>query len=89
MPYMIPLLKLVVDPNIRSPQESGVLLSKLAMSGEFEGISGKYFEGNAPHSTSKDSHILKNQEDLWSWTVKRVAESEVEMRQFENFGQSK
>ena len=89
MPHIIPLLRRIVDPNIRSPKESGALLSRIAVSEQLKGVTGSYFEAGKERGTSKDSHIVANQEDLWNWTVNRVAESEEEKRQFNSFGDAK
>lgn len=46
-------------------------------------VGGKYYEGQKPIPSNKDSHVVEKQEDLWEWTVKRIAADENEWREFE------
>ena len=82
MPHMIPLLRMVVNPNIHTPRESGANLAWLATSPEMEGVSGRYYEGKKPIKSSVDSYDQKKQEDLWAWTIKTVAANKGEMEAF-------
>ena len=84
MPRMIWLLRILISPNIYSPQESGVSLARLAVGDDVKGVSGKYYEGQKQIPSSKDSEVVEKQEDLWDWTVQRVAKDEKERRQFES-----
>lgn len=47
-------------------------------------VSGKYYEGQRPIPSSKDSQMVEKQENLWEWTVERVAKDDQERRDFEN-----
>lgn len=84
MPRIIWLLRLLLFPNIHLPQESGASLARLAVGDDVKGVSGKYYEGQKPIPSSKDSQVVEKQEDLWQWTVKRVAQDEHERREFES-----
>lgn len=84
MPRIIWLLRLLLSPNIHLPQESGASLARLAVGDDVKGVSGKYYEGQKPIPSSKDSQVVEKQEDLWQWTVKRVAKDENERREFES-----
>ncbi|KFY18831.1 hypothetical protein V493_08316 [Pseudogymnoascus sp. VKM F-4281 (FW-2241)] len=83
LPRILPLLRLILNPNIHTPQESGANLARLAIGADVEGKSGVYFEGKKIISSSKDSYDESKQEDLWEWTIKATAASEDERRQFE------
>lgn len=82
IPLLIPLARKLVDPNIHTPKESGAALAKLATGSEFEGVSGKYFEGNKEIKSSVDSYKVESQEDLWTWTVENVSNGEEEKAKF-------
>ena len=84
LPRTIWLLRLLISPNIHSPQESGGSLALLAVGEDVKGVSGKYYEGKKQIPSSKDSEVVEKQEDLWEWTVKRVAKDEDERRKFES-----
>ena len=49
-----------------------------------KGVSGKYYEGQKQIPSSKDSQVVEKQDDLWEWTVKRVAKDESEQREFDS-----
>ena len=83
MPRTIWLLRLLVSPNIHLAKDSGAALARLAVGDDVKGVSGKYYEGNEPVASSKDSQVVEKQEDLWHWTVRRVAKDENERRKFE------
>lgn len=83
LPRIIPLLRLLITPNIHTPEESGASLAWLATGGEVEGKSGMYFEGSRAIESSVDSYREKKQEDLWRWTVDYLAEDEGEKARFE------
>lgn len=84
LPRTIWLLRLLISPNIYSPRESGGSLARLAVGDDVKGVSGKYYEGKKPIPSSKDSEVVEKQEDLWEWTVRRVAKDEDERRKFES-----
>ena len=84
LPRMIWLLRLLITPNIHLPQDSGASLARLAVGEDVKGVTGKYYEGQKPIPSSKDSYDREKQEDLWEWTVKRVAKDENEKREFES-----
>ena len=83
LPRMIWLLRLLITPNIHLPQESGASLARLAVGEDVKGVTGKYYEAQKPIPSSKDSYDLEKQEDLWEWTVKRIAKDDNEQREFE------
>ena len=84
LPRTMWLLRLLISPNIHSPRDSGGSLARLAVGDDVKGVSGKYYEGKKPIPSSKDSEVVGKQEDLWEWTVKRVAKDEDERRKFES-----
>lgn len=84
MPRTIWLLRLLISPNIHLPRDSGASLARLAVGDDVKGVSGKYYEGRKPIPSSKDSQVVEKQEDLWQWTVRRVAKDEAERRAFES-----
>lgn len=84
LPRTIWLLRLLISPNIHLPKESGASLARLAVGDDLKGVSGKYYEGQNPIPSSKDSEVVEKQEDLWEWTVKRIAKDESERREFES-----
>ena len=84
LPRSIWLLRLIIAPNIHLPQESGASLARLAVGEDAKGVTGKYYEGQKPIPSSKDSYVVEKQDDLWEWTVKRVAKDENERRQFDS-----
>lgn len=86
MPRIIPLMKLLLSPNIHSAAESGHALARLAVGADVSGVSGKYFEGLKEIKSSKDSYDEKKQEDLWNWTVKFLSNgNSAELERFEKF----
>jgi NAD(P)-dependent dehydrogenase (short-subunit alcohol dehydrogenase family) len=82
LPRILPLLRMLVNPNIHTPAESGAALARLAMGADVEGVSGKYFEGLREIPSSKDSYVREKQDDLWQWTVNHVAQSLEEASRF-------
>ncbi|KIW81633.1 hypothetical protein Z517_04659 [Fonsecaea pedrosoi CBS 271.37] len=80
LPSLIPLLRLVLSPNIHRPAESGAALAWLALDDEASGV---YFEGRRQIKSSVDSYDEAKQEELWWWTVRTLASDEQERRLFE------
>ncbi|KAH7382923.1 hypothetical protein BKA64DRAFT_172824 [Cadophora sp. MPI-SDFR-AT-0126] len=83
VPLLTPLARILIHPNTHTPKESGAALAKLATDSEFEGVSGKYFEGTREIESSVDSYKVELQEDLWRWTVDHVSEGAEEKRKFD------
>lgn len=84
IPRILPLLRFFLrNDNIHTAQESGEALAWVALSPDVEGMSGVYFEGKKTIESSQDSHDLKKQEDLWTWTINNITTSEEEARSFE------
>lgn len=69
MPRMIPLLRVLVTPNVHTPAESGQALASSAVGSNSKGNNGVYFEGMKQIKSSKDSYDEGKQEDLWKWTT--------------------
>ncbi|KAL5333464.1 NAD(P)-binding protein [Aspergillus crustosus] len=82
LPRILPLLRLLVSPNIHTPAESGAALARLAVGADLEGVSGKYFEGRKEIPSSVDSYVEDKQEDLWRWTVDYLAQGPEELAKF-------
>jgi NAD(P)-dependent dehydrogenase (short-subunit alcohol dehydrogenase family) len=85
LPRMLPLMRLVISPNIHTAKESGVALARLAIGEEegVRGVSGRYFEGRREIKSSVMSYDETKQEDLWAWTLKYLAEGEEEKGRWE------
>ena len=83
IPWITPLLRLLIGPNVHTPEESGANLAWLTTATEAVEVNGGYFEGRTKKASSKDSQDEAKQEDLWGWTVKTVAVSEEERRGFD------
>lgn len=81
LPYIMPVFRYLVMANIHSPQESGSALADLAVGGVPE--SGTYWEGKKVIKSSELSYDVEKQEDLWHWTINKVALDEGEKRDFE------
>ncbi|KAJ6013808.1 hypothetical protein N7540_008399 [Penicillium herquei] len=75
-PCLIPLMRVLMYPNIDTPQESGEALARLVVSSDVEGISGAHFQGRKEIKSSQDSYDEAKQEDLWKWTLETVAHDE-------------
>lgn len=82
LPRIIPLLRLLLSPNIHLPSESGAALARLAVGADVEGVSGVYYEGLKEIKSSEDSYDQERQEDLWKWTLDTVDCSERERLAF-------
>lgn len=83
LPRILPLLRLLISPNIHTAQESGGSLAYVATSRELEGVSGVYFEGRKEIKTSVLSYDEDRQEDLYDWTVKAIATGQEEVMGFQ------
>lgn len=83
LPYLLPLLRRLLNPNIHSPQESGEAMAWLAVGDVPADASGKYFEGKKTIPSSKDSYDVEKQEELWSWTVDAIAANPEERKRFD------
>lgn len=83
LPHILPLLRVLVSPNIHTPEESGTALAWLAVGDDIE--KGKYYEGRKVIKSSDDSYDERKQEDLWEWTVKNVTKNQEEEVEFRTF----
>lgn len=77
LPRVLPLLRLLLSPNVHTAAESGGALARLAM-GKAGDVGGKYFEGEKEVKSSVASYEVGKQEDLWRWTVRALARDETE-----------
>ena len=82
LPRMIPLLRILINSNINSPVESGGNLAWLAVGKEVKGSKGVYFEKRREHPVSKQAQDIKLQEELWQWTIDKVASGVDEKERF-------
>jgi NAD(P)-dependent dehydrogenase (short-subunit alcohol dehydrogenase family) len=82
LPKILPLLRLLVSPNIHTPKESGEALALLAVGTSVAGKSGLYYEGKKEIKSSEVSYNEAKQEDLWQWTVNTLAKNEREQEEF-------
>ncbi|XXH02836.1 hypothetical protein Hte_009223 [Hypoxylon texense] len=83
LPRLMPLMRLLLSPNIHTARESGANLARLAVGADVEGESGRYYEGPKPIRTSEASYDEAKQEDLWRWTVDYLAKDDEEKERFE------
>jgi hypothetical protein len=67
---VVPLLWVLVSPNIHSTKENGPALARLAIGEDVEGASVVYSEGRRQIKSSIDSC---DEEALWEWAVKTIA----------------
>ena len=82
LPYIVPVLRTLVTPNVHTAKESGQALARLAISPEVEGVSGKYFEGLKEIESSKDSYDKAKQENIWDWTGEFLGRDDKEREAF-------
>ena len=64
IPKILPLLRALVSPNLYTPDQPGQRLAVLAVGSEYDGVTGKYFEGLKEINSSVDSYDVQKQEDL-------------------------
>ena len=83
LPRIMPVLRILISPNIHIPEESGANLAWVAVDEIQKSTSAVYYEGRKQIESSVDSHNEKWQEDLWSWTVKTLATNEEERGHFD------
>lgn len=86
LPHILPLLRLIMSPNIHSPRESGQNLAWLATSADNKGVSGEYYEGRKRIRSSVESYDETKQNELWEWTVRTVAINPEEAIRFQQAG---
>ena len=84
LPRMIPLLRLLLSPNIYTVADSGEILAATAIGDEVKGKSGVYLQRLKVTKSSDASHEEPKQDDLWEWTAQAVANNENEARAFKN-----
>ena len=83
LPRLIPVLRILVSPNVHTVQESGEALARLATGDDAKGVSGKYFEGLREIRSGEDSYKDDKQDDLWKWTASFVGQDPVQKLAFE------
>lgn len=83
LPRAIPLLRLLLTPNVHTARESGEALARLALASDVEGVSGQYFEGVKATGSSHDSDDRVKQDDLWDWTVAFLGADQLEVESYE------
>ncbi|EEA23578.1 hypothetical protein TMatcc_002455 [Talaromyces marneffei ATCC 18224] len=83
LPKIIPLLRLLISPNIHTTEHSGKMLARLVTGSDEEIGSGKYYEEDRQIKSSDASYDQDKQEDLWKWTIKTLAKNDSEMSQFD------
>jgi NAD(P)-dependent dehydrogenase (short-subunit alcohol dehydrogenase family) len=71
--FVMPVLRVL--PQVHSTRESGDALAALASGPEFAGITGKYFDGRKPISSSADSYDPVRARDLWQWSERATENS--------------
>jgi NAD(P)-dependent dehydrogenase (short-subunit alcohol dehydrogenase family) len=65
LPPLIPLLRLLLSPNIHTVDESGGALARLLVDPALAGTSGKYFEGRSELRSSEESYDQAHAAELW------------------------
>ncbi|KAK5047578.1 hypothetical protein LTR84_006675 [Exophiala bonariae] len=83
LPALIPLLRRAFHPNVHTSQQSGANLAFIATDGSAAMKSGVYYEMRKEIPSSIDSYVESKQEDLWAWTVRTLASTEQERKEFE------
>tara|TARA_R110002003_G_scaffold68_2_gene6082 strand:- start:501 stop:1478 length:978 start_codon:yes stop_codon:yes gene_type:complete len=82
-PWTTRLMRFFVNDNINSPAESGGNLAWLVVGKELGGKKGVYCEKRKERESSVQSRDEGVQNELWEWTVERVAENEEEKMRFQ------
>ncbi|KAF2031876.1 dehydrogenase/reductase [Setomelanomma holmii] len=82
VPHTTRLMRAIVDDNINTPAESGGNLAWLVLGKEMQGRLGVYCEKRKERESSVQSREAGVQDELWEWTVERVARGEEERRVF-------
>jgi NAD(P)-dependent dehydrogenase (short-subunit alcohol dehydrogenase family) len=83
LPKILPLLRLLVDPNIHTPDYSGEMLARLVIESDSQVESGAYYECARRIKSSKVSYDSTKQEDLWQWTTNTIASNQSEIADFQ------
>jgi NAD(P)-dependent dehydrogenase (short-subunit alcohol dehydrogenase family) len=66
LPTLIPVLRLVMGPNVHRPAVSGANLARLALDPSVHGWTGVYVEGRSAIRSSEVSYDRELQADLWA-----------------------
>jgi NAD(P)-dependent dehydrogenase (short-subunit alcohol dehydrogenase family) len=82
LPLFTGVFRRFVNSNVNTPKESGGNLAWLVTSGDVQGKKGVYFEKRGEVKASAQARDEGVQEDLWGWTVERVARGEEERARF-------
>jgi NAD(P)-dependent dehydrogenase (short-subunit alcohol dehydrogenase family) len=82
LPMFTGLFRRWVNGNVNTPKESGGNLAWLVTSKEVAGKKGVYFEKRGEVNASAQARDEKVQEELWEWTVDKVARDEGERTRF-------
>jgi len=78
MPRIVPLLRIIISPEVRRPEESGASLAWVAVGEKCKKENGVYYNGREQIKSSVESYDLEKQEELWKWTVDFVSENKEE-----------
>jgi NAD(P)-dependent dehydrogenase (short-subunit alcohol dehydrogenase family) len=65
MPKVIPLMRLLITPNIHTAESSGAALARLITDPALASTNGKYFEGLREIRSSVDSYDDRRATELW------------------------
>lgn len=66
-----------------TPEKSGKILANFALSSEFAGWNGRYLFLTEEAKTSKLTYDQAKQDELWDWTIQKMAKDDAERRAFE------
>ncbi|ETS77787.1 hypothetical protein PFICI_09849 [Pestalotiopsis fici W106-1] len=80
LPRMVPLIRRIVPFSVWTVQESGENLAWVASE---QSTTGVLYDGRKEIDPSDATSDEEKQEDLWEWTVKTLAISEAEMKEFQ------
>jgi NAD(P)-dependent dehydrogenase (short-subunit alcohol dehydrogenase family) len=69
--HILPVLTLFIK-SVNTVQKSGRALASLVTDGEFENITGKYFDGTKQISSSELSYSKENSDDLWRTSAELI-----------------
>ena len=75
LPYLNPLLRLILSPNVHTTEESGTALAQMVTGAALAGRTGKYFEGATEISSSLESYSTDRAEALSVASERLTAQS--------------
>ncbi|KAF1956681.1 hypothetical protein CC80DRAFT_562308 [Byssothecium circinans] len=81
-PYLVPVMRMVMNPNVHTVEQSAGNLAWVVESEDVMAKRGVYYEGGKETEVSIVAGNQRKQEELWEWTIQRVAEGIEERERF-------